>query len=55
VGRTMVLDFEAGHVVGQTVLRLTNQLQQTSKVRIVLKMQIYNSMPYYILNAFPTL
>jgi hypothetical protein len=37
------------------MLSLTNQLQQTSRIRIVLKMQTYNNKPYYILTAFPTL
>jgi hypothetical protein len=55
LGRTLIIEYDAGSIVGQTMLRLTNQLQQTSRIRIVLKMQTYNNKPYYILTAFPTL
>ena len=36
-----------------TIPRLSNHLQQTSRIQIVLKLQTYNNMPYYILTAFP--
>ena len=40
-------------MIGQTVLRSTNQLTQVSRVQIVLKFETYNGMPYYVLTAFP--
>ena len=46
---------DVGSVIGQTVPRLSNRLQQTSRIVIVLKLETYNKMPYYILTAFPTL
>jgi hypothetical protein len=49
------LAHDVGSVIGQTVPRLSNRLQQTSRIVIVLKLETYNNMPYYILTAFPTL
>jgi hypothetical protein len=49
----LVLIYDAGSFVGQTVVRTTGQLQQVSRLRIVLKLQTYNNMPYYILTAYP--
>jgi len=54
-GRFLVIVHDGGSVIGQTVPRLSNQLRQTSKIQIVLKLETYNNMPYYILTAFPTL
>ncbi len=42
-----------GRVVGQGVVRATGQLQPMTSLRLVLKKQTYNGMPYYILTSFP--
>jgi hypothetical protein len=47
--------FNAEDAVGTVLVRATNQLQRSSKVRIVLKLQDYNGKLYYILTAFPDL
>jgi hypothetical protein len=47
------IEYDAGSVIGQVVPRLSGQLQKTSRIRIVLKLQTYNNMPYYILTAYP--
>ncbi len=47
------LVFDAGRVIGQGVVRSSGQLQQMSKMRIVLKKESYNGLPHYILTAFP--
>jgi len=41
--------------IGMGVVRATGQLEQLSKVRVVLKMQQFNGKLYYILTAFPDL
>jgi hypothetical protein len=46
---------EVGSVVGHTVPRLSNRLQQATRIRIVLRMGNYNNMPYFILTAYPIL
>lgn len=47
------LELSFGAVVGIGVVRATNQLVNLRKVRVILKMQSYNGMPYYVLTAFP--
>ena len=47
------LELNFGSAVGFGVVRATNQLINLRKVRIILKMQNYNGMPYYVLTAFP--
>ncbi|MBB3947272.1 hypothetical protein GGQ73_003238 [Rhizobium skierniewicense] len=47
------LVFDAGRVIGQGVIRSSGQLQQMSKMRIVLKKESYNGLTHYILTAFP--
>lgn len=47
--------FTAGEAVGSVLVRATNQLQRSGKVRIVLKLEDYNGKLYYILTAFPDL
>lgn len=49
------IEYDAGSVIGQVVPRLSGQLQKTSRIRIVLKLQTYNNMTYYILTAYPVL
>lgn len=47
--------FEAdvGHVIGIGVHRRGTALLQLSRVRVVLKYETFNGMPYYVLTAFP--
>jgi hypothetical protein len=47
--------FTSGEAVGSVLVRATNQIQRSSKVRIVLKLEDYNGKLYYILTAFPDL
>lgn len=44
---------DLGKVVGQGVVRTTGQLVKMTKIRVVLQLQQYNGMPYFILTAFP--
>jgi hypothetical protein len=53
MGKTLRVTHDTHSIVGQTIPRLSNRLQQTSRIQIVLKLQTYNNMPYYILTAFP--
>lgn len=53
--RNLRIVHDVGSIIGQTVPRLSNRLQQTSKLQMVLKLESYNNMPYYILTAFPVL
>ena len=52
-GTRLAFDYDAGRVVGQGVVRATGQLQQMTRLRIVLKKETYNGMAHYILTAFP--
>ncbi|MES5097460.1 RNase A-like domain-containing protein [Agrobacterium sp. BA1120] len=45
--------FDAGRIVGHGVIRSSGQLQQMSKLRVVIKKESYNGMTHYILTAFP--
>lgn len=51
--RRLELTRDLGKAIGMGVVRRTNQLVKMSKVRVVLKFETYNGMPYYILTAFP--
>lgn len=46
---------EVGRVVGHVLVRSSGKLMPATKVRVVLKMERYNGMPYYVLTAFPIL
>jgi hypothetical protein len=52
---TRAFFFTANGAVGSILARATNQLQRSSKVRVVLRLQDYNGKLYYILTAFPDL
>ena len=41
--------------VGSGVVRATGNLTSLNKVRVILKLETYNGMPYYVLTAFPVL
>ena len=43
---------EMGKVAGFGVVRLGGQVVQLRKVLLVLKLQTYNGMPYYVLTAY---
>ncbi len=51
--RPQAFEFQSGANIGYGVIRASNRLVQLSKVRLVLKYEVYNNMPYYILTAFP--
>ena len=40
---------------GSAVVRATGKLTPLTKVRVILKLEAYKGMPYYILTAFPIL
>lgn len=46
---------DVGRVVGQVLSRSTAKLVPATRVRIVMKMETYNGLPYYVLTAFPVL
>jgi len=53
-GARLVLDYKAGtEIVGHGVIRATGQLTEMTAVRLVLKMEKYNGIPYYILTSYP--
>jgi hypothetical protein len=43
----------ASSVIGHGVMRATNVLQPMTRLQIILKFEVYNGNPYYILTAFP--
>ncbi|MBB4275605.1 RNase A-like domain-containing protein [Rhizobium mongolense] len=47
------LEYSVGSEVGFGILRATGQVQRLSKIRIVLRKETYNGMPFFILTAFP--
>jgi hypothetical protein len=53
--RPLAIEMKFARSVGSGVVRATGKLTALSKVRVVLKLQSYNGMPYYILTAFPVL
>ncbi|HET8933974.1 MAG TPA: RNase A-like domain-containing protein [Polyangiales bacterium] len=44
---------DLGRAIGTGVVRRTGALVRLTKVRIVLRYQSYNGMPYYVLTAYP--
>lgn len=51
--RPLKLVRELGSSVGTGVVRDTGRFVKLTKVRVVLRHQTYNGMPYYVLTAFP--
>jgi Bacterial CdiA-CT RNAse A domain len=51
-GRTLTLEQELGSTVGYGVVRASGQLVNMSKVVVILKLQTYRGMPYYVLTAY---
>lgn len=47
------LEYSAGREVGFGIERASGQVQRLSRIKIVLKKETYNGMPYYILTAYP--
>jgi Bacterial CdiA-CT RNAse A domain len=47
------LDYHLGTAVGKAVLRSTPGMVTLRGVRVVLRLQTFNGMPYYLLTAFP--
>ncbi|MCF1472832.1 MULTISPECIES: RNase A-like domain-containing protein [Rhizobium/Agrobacterium group] len=45
--------FDAGRVIGQGVVRASGQVQQMTRLRIILKKETYNGMTHYILTSYP--
>lgn len=52
-GSKLAFTYQSSSVVGQGVIRSSGQLVNMTKIRIVLKYETYNKMPYYVLTAFP--
>lgn len=53
-GRTsrLALTYDMGSTVGQGVIRSSGRLQALSKVQVVLKFEVYNGKPYYVMTAY---
>ena len=49
------LEMNFVQTVGSGVVRATGKLTPLTKVRVILKLEAYKGMPYYILTAFPIL
>jgi hypothetical protein len=47
------LEYTVGREVGYGISRATGQVERLSKIRIVLRKETYNGMPFFILTAFP--
>ena len=52
-GAVLRIEFQLGSVVGQGVARSSTTLRTLRGVRIILKQESFNGMPYYVLTAFP--
>jgi hypothetical protein len=48
-------DIPYGKMIGYGVIRSSGELVEMKNVRVVLKYETYNGMPYYLLTAFPIL
>jgi hypothetical protein len=46
---------DIGRAVGHVLVRSSGKLVPATRAKVVLKMEIYNGMPYYVLTAFPVL
>jgi Bacterial CdiA-CT RNAse A domain len=44
-----------GKIIGEGVVRLTGKLTPMTRVRVILKYEVFNGQPYYILTAYPCL
>ena len=53
--RPQAFEMAFSRAVGSGVVRATGKLTSLSKVRVVLKLESYNGMPYDVLTAFPVL
>jgi hypothetical protein len=51
----LILVLPLGKIIGQGVVRSTGQLAKLSKVRVVLKYEIFNGKPFYILTSYPVI
>jgi len=51
--RNLAFVFDAGTEIGYGVVRATNSVTRMSRVQVVLKYQIFNGKPFYILTAYP--
>lgn len=50
---TLTLVHNASSVIGYGVMRASNTLQNMTRLQIILKFEMYNGNPYYILTAYP--
>lgn len=49
----LTVTYNTGKVIGYSLFRGSDKLVQATKVKVVLKYEMYNGKPYYILTAFP--
>jgi hypothetical protein len=52
-GQTKGFSFEAGRVIGEGVLRGTNQMQKMTKVVVVLRKVVAQNRVYFVLTSYP--
>lgn len=50
---TFKFDVPCGKVIGYGVIRASDKLVEMTTVRVVLKYETYNGIPFYVLTAFP--
>lgn len=53
VGGLLELDYVHSSYVGIVVKASTMKAEQSRKITVVLKKQLYNGKPYYLLTAYP--
>lgn len=52
-GHNLNIKYDTGKVIGYSLFRGSQKLTPATKVKVVLKYELYNGKPYYILTAFP--
>ena len=53
VGQSKAFSYDAGRIIGQGVVRATSQMQQMSKMVLVLKKVVDGNRIYFVLTAYP--
>lgn len=52
-GHNLNIKYDTGKAIGYSLFRGSQKLTPATKVKVVLKYELYNGKPYYILTAFP--
>ncbi len=52
-GYNLNIKYDTGKAIGYSLFRGVQKLTPATRVKVVLKYELYNGKPYYILTAFP--